>query len=161
MRSRLRAVLRRGIESAMVASIPQVLVPKVEEWLFLREDESADLGPRFIDALARRVDRELPEDVRWLGASAFHFGYAAFWGALYALANERWRMRPWVGGQMLAAVIYLITFPSWGGAVLSGSEPAPRERTWRLEVMYATAPLIFGLVTAWLYGRGPEACEDQ
>jgi hypothetical protein len=161
MRNRTIAVLRRGAEAAVLASVPQVLLPKLEERLFLREEESADLGPRFIEALAHRAGKRLPEDTKWLAASAFHFGYAVVWGTLYALAHERWRMSPWAGGLTMAGVIHLITFPRWGGAVLSGAERAPRERPWRLELVFATAPLVFGVGTALLYGDGPGPCEDR
>ena len=156
MEQRTLAVLRRGVESAIVASVPQVILPKLEEWLLLHEDESADLGPRFIEALADKAQRPLPEDVKWLGAAAFHFGYATFWGVAYALVQDRLRVRPWVGGLALATLIHLITFPSWGGAVVSGAEDHPRERPWRMELVFATAPLVFGLGTALLYGDGPK-----
>lgn len=152
--SRIAAV-RRGVEAAMVASVPQVLLPKLEEYLFLSGRGEADLGPHLIDAVAARTRLPLPEDLRWLGASTFHFGYAAFRGALYALLHERKPMSPWKGGLGLAALIYMITFPPWGGAVLLGAEPPPRQRSWRKELVLATAPLVFGLGTALLYGRGP------
>lgn len=148
-------VVRRGVEAAMVASVPQVLVPKLEERLFLRPGESADLGPRFIEALARRMRKPLPEDTKWLAASSFHFGYAAFWGAAYALAYERRPVPPWLGGLALSALIHVITFPRWGAAVLSGTERRPADRPWRVEAVLATAPAIFGFGTALLYGRGP------
>lgn len=149
-------VVRRGIEAALIAGIPQVLLPKLEERLFLRDgDESADLGPRLIEALARRASRPVPEDIKWLAASAFHFGYSAAWGTLYAILYERRPVHPLIGGTALAAVIHLITFPAWGLAVLSGAEDRPADRSWRVEAMLATAPLVFGLCTAVLYGRGP------
>jgi hypothetical protein len=159
---RTYAAARRGVESAIVASVPQVLVPKLEEWLLLRGGESADLGPRFIEALARKAGRRLPEDVKWLSASAFHFGYASVWGLLYAFTAERWpRLPPWVGGLALAGVIHLITFPPWGGAVVSGAEPPPTGRSWRKEVVLLTAPLVFGLGTALLYAHAPRVCEER
>jgi hypothetical protein len=69
--------IRLGVEAALVASVPQVLLPKLEEKLFLPPGDSADLGPRFIERLAAATRRRLPEDVKWLAASAFHFGYAS------------------------------------------------------------------------------------
>lgn len=148
-------VLRRGIEAGVLASVPQVLVAKAEERLFLPEDETADVGPRFVVELAERAERRLPEDVKWLAASTFHFGYAAGWGALYALCHERWPVPPVAGGLTLAGVIWTITFPRWGAAVLMGSEREPRERSWGKELVLASAALVFGLGTALLYGRGP------
>jgi hypothetical protein len=156
MQQRTLDVIHRGIDCAVIASIPQVLIPKAEEKLFLRENESADLGPRFIEALAKRAEKPLPDDVKWLGAAGFHFSYAALWGAIYGLLHERWKMNPWIGGIGLAAFIHLITFPRWGAAVLAGSEKEPQERPWRMEVVLASAPLIFGVLTALLYGNGPQ-----
>lgn len=150
-----KEVLRRGVEAGLVAGIPQVLVPKLMEWLFLRvTDESADVGPRLIQALASRANRSLPEDVKWLAASAFHFGYAAGWGGLYALLYDRRPLHPLVAGAALGSLIHLITFPRWGLAVLTGTEDHPDYRTWRVEAMLATAPLAFGLTTGLVYGRG-------
>lgn len=150
------AVVRRGIECAIVASVPQVILPKLQELLWFREHESADLGPHFIARLAQRFEQPLPEDMKWLAASAFHFGYAMWWGAAYALVQRRLQLHPLVGGLALATTIYLITFPKWGGAVVIGSEPPPRKRSWRVEIAFATAPLVFGFVTALLFRHGPE-----
>ncbi len=157
---RFVAVLHRGVESAILAGVPQVIVPKIEERLLLPKG-GADLGPHFVEALARWAEQDLSEDTKWLAASAFHFGYSAFWGVLYALAYERCKMNPWLGGLGMAALIHLITFPRWGAAVQTGSEPPPKHRTWREEIVYVTAPLIFGLGTALLYGKGPRVCEER
>lgn len=154
---RTLAVLRRGIEAALAASVPQVLVAKAEEKLFLPAHETADIGPRFIEELAHRLEQELPEDSKWLAASAFHFGYATFWGSLYALLYERRPVRPFLGGLALGGFIWLITFPPWGGAVLSGSERPPGQRSLRMEIVMGSAAFTFGLGTALLYGRGPDA----
>jgi hypothetical protein len=143
------------MEAAVIASVPQVLLPKLEEHLFLPRDEDADLGPRVIERAAELAEKRLPEDVKWLGASAFHFGYAMAWGAAYALAYEKKPVEPWVGGVALSALIYGMTFPAWGIAVLSGSEDHPRRRSWRKEIILVTAPIVFGMGTALIYGRGP------
>lgn len=104
MRNHLRAAIKRGIEAAVVASVPQVLIPKLEERLFMPNHEHADLRPRFIERIADIIERPLPEDMKWLGASAFHFGYATFRGALYAIAYEKRPVNPWVGGLTLATL---------------------------------------------------------
>jgi hypothetical protein len=152
-----RRPIKRGIEAGLLASVPQVLLPKVEERLLMRRGEDADLGPRFVERVARLFRLRLREDTKWLAASAFHFGYATVWGALYALAYRRWRPRPLVGGAALGSLIYAITFPHWGGAVLTGTEPPPPERSWRRELVLATAALTFALGTALLYGRPDHA----
>lgn len=140
----------------MIASVPQVIIPKVEEYLFLPDHEDADLGPRLIEALAEKAEAPLPEDVKWLAAASFHFGYAAVWGALYALTHERTRINPWIGGAAMSSLIYLMTFPRWGGAVQTGAEPPPERRSWKKEVVLATAPIVFAFGTALLYARGPK-----
>lgn len=155
MRRRALESLRLGVEAALAASVTQVLLPKLGEKLLLGPGESADLGPRFIERLAAMAGRRLPEDIKWLAASAFHFGYAALWGALYALAWERRPVSPILGGTALAGLIYLMTFPPWGGAVHTGTEAPPGGRSARRELVLATAPLVFGALTALIYGRGP------
>jgi len=154
------ASLRRGVEVALVASVPQVLAPQVEERLLALPAGSASIDPRFIQRLGEMANRELPEDIRWLGASAFHFGYAAFWGALYALAYERRPVHPILGGLLLSGLIYGITFTRWGGATQTRTEPPPERRDWRMKLLFLTPPVVFGLGTALLYGRGPRRGED-
>lgn len=155
------ASLRRGVEAALVASVPQVLVPQLEQRALGLPMGSADIGHRFIQRLGEMADRDLPEDVRWLAASAFHFGYAAFWGALYALAYERRPTKPIVGGLLLSGLIYGITFTRWGGATLTRTAPPPKRRNWKKRLLLLTPPLLFGMGTAPLYGRGPHRSECQ
>jgi hypothetical protein len=148
--------IKRGLEAGLIASVPQVLLAKAEERALLRRGEDADLGPRFIERLARLAGLRPREDTKWLAASAFHFGYATFWGTAYAMAYRRWRPHPLMGGAALGGLIYAITFPHWGGAVLAGAERPPHRRSWRQELVLATAALSFSFVTALLYGRGGE-----
>jgi hypothetical protein len=147
--------IKRGVEAGLIASVPQVLLAKVEERLLMRPGEDANIGPRFVERLAYLAERRLPEDTKWLGAAAFHFAYAAFWGAVYGVAHRRWRLHPALGGALLGGGIWAITFPHWGGAVLTGAERPPHLRSWRQELVFATAALTFGFGTALLYGRGP------
>lgn len=155
------ASLRRGVEAGLLASVPQVLVPHAEQKLLNLPAGSADIGPRFIQRLGEMTHRRLPEDMKWLGASAFHFGYAAFWGALYALAYEKRPVKPILGGLLLSGLIYSITFTSWGGAVKTGTEPPPKRRDWRRRLLVVTPPVVFGLGTTLLYGRGPRRMEEE
>lgn len=148
-------VLRRGIEAGVLAGVPQVLISKLEERLLLPGNEDVDLGPRLIERLGGMVHKRLREDEKWIGASAFHFGYAAFWGALYALLYERKPVHPVLGGALLSSFIYGITFPRWGGAVLTRTERKPKHRSWRKGFVLLSAATTFGMCTGLLYGRGP------
>jgi hypothetical protein len=141
--------------------VPQVLFAKAEERLLMPPGEDADIGPRFIQRLGRLHRLRVREDTKWLAASAFHFGYAAFWGAAYALAHRRWRPHPLLGGTVLGALIYGITFPHWGSAVVTGTERPPHRRSWRQELILATAAMTFGLGTALLYGRARTSADRR
>jgi hypothetical protein len=154
------AALRRGMEAGLVASVPQVLGTHLEEKLLGLPEGSANIGPRFIQRLGKMTRQKLSEEIRWLGASAFHFGYAASWGVLYGLAYEKRPLHPALGGVILSAAIYAMTFPNWGVATKTRTERPPRWRSWRREVLLLTPPLIFGLGTALLYGRGPRHGEE-
>jgi hypothetical protein len=98
-----RGPIKRGLEAGLIASVPQVLLAKAEERALLRRGEDADIGPRFVERLARLAGLRLREDTKWLAASAFHFGYATFWGTAYALAYRRWRPHPLVAARSWAA----------------------------------------------------------
>lgn len=155
MDQRTKEALQRGALAGLAGGVPQVLLTKIEEKLFLDGGEDADLGPRLIQRMAERMGKPLPEDVKWLAATAFHFAYAAAWGTLYAAASRRRPLHPLVGGLALGGLIYAITFPRWGGAVRTRTEPPPGARSARKEVVLATATFAFGLGTALAYGRGP------
>ena len=87
----------------MAAGIPQVLLTQLEAWLLPMPRHYADIGPRFVWRLSEHVDADLKNEHHWLLAGAFHFGYAATWGAVYSLL-QRWRpAQPHVGGPLLAA----------------------------------------------------------
>ena len=96
----------RGVSAGLAAGIPQVLLTQLEAWLLPMPRHYADIGPRFVWRLSEHVDADLKNEHHWLLAGAFHFGYAATWGAVYSLL-QRWRpAQPHVGGPLLAALIY-------------------------------------------------------
>lgn len=154
------AALRRGIEAGLVASVPQVLGTHLEEKLLRLPEGSANIGPRFIQRLGRLTRQKLSEEIRWLGAAAFHFGYAANWGALYALAYQRRPVHPVIGGLLLSGAIYVLSFTNWGVATKTRTERPHHRRGPRRELLLLTPPLIFGMGTALLYGRGPRHGEE-
>lgn len=160
MQPKTFAALRRGIETGLIASVPQVLGTHLEERLLDLPEGSANIGPRFVQRLGKMTRQRLSEEIRWLGAATFHFGYAAAWGALYALAYNRRPLRPVLGGLILSGAIYAVTFPNWGVATRTHTERPHRWRSWRRELLLLTPPLIFGLGTAFLYGRGPRHGEE-
>jgi hypothetical protein len=141
----------QGIVAGLIAGIPQVLVTQIEARLLALHPSHADVGPRFVDRLARQMDASLPRPLRWLVAGAFHFGYAAWWGGVYAFVHEREPVQPEVGGSLLASVIYLLAFSPWGAATQAGAEAPTEERPARETLLHWSAALTFSLVTAYLY----------
>jgi hypothetical protein len=150
--ARLGQAVTRGIAGGLIAGIPQVVLTQVETAVFGLPREQADIGPRFIQQLARRAIGASPsEPMNWLLATAFHFGYAAQWGSLYALLHEYRPTPPLVGGPLLAAVIYALAFSPWGAATQTGTERPPERRSDRETLLHWTAALSFGLTTAYAY----------
>jgi len=148
----LASVTTRGVAVGLIAGIPQVVLTQVEAAFFDVPRERADIGPRFVRRVAQRFTGATPSSpTEWLLATLFHFGYAAQWGTLYALA-QAWRPTPpLVGGSMLAGLIYALAFSPWGAATQTGTERHPARRDVRETILHATAALSFSLTTAYLY----------
>lgn len=159
MKAETLAALRRGIGAALIASTPQVLGTHLAERLLHLPRGSANLGPRLIRRLGRMTGHSFSEEGEWLGSASFHFGYSAAWGALYGLAHRRLPVHPVLGGLLLSGTIYTLTFPRWGFATMTRTEPHPRSRSWRRKLLLSGPPFIFGLGTALLYGHGPRPGE--
>src|SRR5215471_986465 len=106
----LRSATINGVLAGLIAGIPQVVVTQTETQVFDLPREQADIGPRFVERLAKHLGTSLSDPAQWLLATAFHFGYAAQWGGLYALLQEWRRTPPLVGAPMLAALIYALAF---------------------------------------------------
>jgi hypothetical protein len=149
----------RGVAAGLFAGIPQVLVVQVADKLLGLPREKADIGPRFVGRLAEQLGTRLRPAPRWGLAALFHFGYAAWWGALYGLVDRRLRPSPAVAGSALGGVIYLAAFSPWGAGTQTGTERRPGRRHLREHVLHWTAALTFGLTTAfthkWLESRSP------
>jgi hypothetical protein len=150
--ARFGAAVVRGVAAGLIAGVPQVVLTQIETGLFGLRREQADIGPRFVRRVTQRFVRTSPASpAEWLLATLFHFGYAAQWGALYALAQE-WRPTPpLVGGPMLAGLIYTLAFSPWGAATQTGTERPPERRPTRETLMHWTAALSFSLTTAYVY----------
>jgi hypothetical protein len=147
----LGGALTRGVVAGLAAGVPQVGLTQVEALLLHTPRQRADIGPRFVQRLGARLGEPLSPPLHWLIAAAFHFGYAAGWGALYALATS-WRpAQPHVGGPLLGALIYAVAFSPWGAATQTGTEQATESRPLEDSIIQWTAALSFGLTTAYLY----------
>jgi hypothetical protein len=154
----LRRDLLHGALAGAAAAVPQAMVGKTEELALLPPWEDSNIAPRLVDRVGTRILGEHPSEVEnWVLGAAFHFGYGAGWGALYAAATHRRRVPPLVGGALLGTLIYGITFPRWGGAVRTGVERSPERRSPQMTVVAWSVTLSFGLATAgileWLSRR--------
>ena len=143
----------KGAALGLVAGIPQVLLTQLEARLLGLPGDQADIGPRFVHRVGEHLDSPPRRAERWLLAGAFHFGYAAGWGVLYALL-QRWRpARPHVGGPLLAALIYALAFSPWGAATQTGTERPVQTRPTRETLLHWTAALSFSMSLAYMYSR--------
>jgi hypothetical protein len=148
----LTTALTRGALAGLIAGVPQVALTQIMTGPLGLPREQADIGPRFVRRLTQRVVGTTPSSpTQWIAATLFHFGYAAQWGAVYALSQQWRRTPPLVGGPMLAALIYALAFSSWGAATQTGTERHPRHRSLRETLMHGTAALSFSLTTAYAY----------
>lgn len=142
-----------GAAAGLIAGTIQAVIGKSEEIAILPQHEDSNFAPRLVDRLATMIGEDPSKTTEWVLGTLFHFGYAATWGALYSLVQERYPTNPWVGGAALGGLIYLITFPSWGGAVQTGTERDTDQRSWALEVVAASVAMGFGLSTSLVYER--------
>jgi hypothetical protein len=149
---RFRRALVRGAVAGAAAAIPQAAVGKAEELALLPPWEDSNIAPRLVDrAEAKLTGRHPSEAGKWLLGTAFHFGYGAGWGMLYAAVTHRRGVPPLLGGALLGGLIYGITFPRWGGAVVTDVERAPGRRTRRMTFVASSVTLSFGLATAGIF----------
>ncbi len=145
--------LLTGLITGLVAGIPQVVLTQIEAWLLPMPRSYADIGPRFVARLGEHADLDLEREHHWLLSAAFHFGYAAWWGILYATL-QRWRpAQPHIGGPLMAALIYTLAFSPWGAATQTGTERPVQHRPTRETLLHWTAALSFSLTLAYLYDR--------
>lgn len=151
----------RGAVAGVGASLVQSAIGKTEELFFLPSHENANIAPRLADRVGRALHVELSNEAEWVLGTAFHLGYGATWGTLYALMQERLKLPPLLGGLLLGSVIYGITFPRWGMAVKTGTERPPVERTRRMGMVALSVAFGFGLATAMIDRRLEERAEGK
>ncbi len=148
---RFGSAIVRGIVAGLVAGIPQVLLVQVETRLLGLPDQHADIGPRFVQQLGRRLGSDPSQPMQWTFAAIFHFAYATWWGTVYAVFEE-WRpAKPHVAGPLLGSLIYALAFSPWGGATQTGTVRSTEERPLQESLVHWTAALSFSLTTAYVY----------
>jgi hypothetical protein len=149
-------VARRGVTGAvagLVAGVPQVLVTQAEARVLGMRGSQADIGPRFVHRVSRRLNTRPRTHEQWLLAGGFHLVYSTGWGMLYALL-QAWRpSQPHVGGPLLGALIYALAFSPWGAATQTGTERPTSARPIRETLLHWTAALSFSLGLAYLFER--------
>jgi hypothetical protein len=147
--------LARGAAIGVVAGVVQVLAAQLVG-LATGRRERTDVAPRLVQRSAERLGHSLSRPVRWLLAAAFHFGYAAFWGALYtalrASRGER-RLPWWLAGGALGGVIYTLAFSRIGGGTLIGSERHPDRREGREQAIQWVSAFSFAFAVAYIEQR--------
>lgn len=145
--------LIRGAAAGVTASVVQAIVGKTEDLLLLPPSENSHMAPRLMARAASAFGEGLSPAERWTLGTLFHVGYGAAWGVVYAEGKERLGLPPLVAGGALGGLIYLITFPEWGGAVLTNSERRPEIRSTAMTFVAASVTAVFGLTTALAYDR--------
>ncbi len=143
----------RGAGAGLVACVVQVLVGKGADYAVLPEREDTHIAPRFVRRMAEDLGEPVSETTQWVLGTAFHLGYAVFWGGAYGFAYRKRPVEPVVGGTLLGGLIYALAFSRWGVAVQTGTERPPERRTKRMTAVAATVALTYGLTTALLFGR--------
>lgn len=152
------ARLLRGAVAGLAASTVQVIIGKLEEKLLpLPPHEDADIAPRLVGKVAENAGIETTKATRWTLGTLFHFGYGALWGMGYAATvekiSEKRPVDPLLGGTLLGTLIYVITFPNWGGAVKTRTERPPEQRSPGFHLITWSVALTYGIATGLFYGR--------
>lgn len=153
-----RVLARRaaaGVALGLCAGVPQVLAAQVVGALTGSRDR-ADIGPRFVRRVGEQAGQQPSRAARWSLAALFHFGYAAGWGAAYALAVEApgaRRLPPPLTGGVLGALIYAVAFSRLGAATRTDTERHPDRRPGREWAIQLTSAFSFALILAFGYRR--------
>lgn len=143
--------LAAGAAAGTLAAAVQAMAGKAYERGMLPRGEDSDVAPRLVHRISEEAGHDASRAEAWVAGTLFHFGYGGFWGAMYGLARERWRVPPTAGGAALGAWIYLITFPRWGGAVRTGTVAPAGVRSERMTGFAVLVTATFGLATAAAY----------
>ncbi len=143
--------VRVGAETGFCAATIQACVGEAIDGRLLPRGRLADRAVGLVEAALDEPREQKPTPPVFLSAAAFHFGYGAGWGALYAVARERWRVPAVAAAGLQAAAIYTAAFSRVGLGVRLGSEPQPsRRRPGELAYQLVVAG-TFALANAVLY----------
>ena len=80
-----------GVLAGCIASTGQAAVGKSLEKLILPRREDADIAPRAVKAIGRRLGRTPSPTEKWVAGTVFHYAYGAGWGVAYAYESLRAR----------------------------------------------------------------------
>lgn len=142
-----------GVAFGLVAGVPQVLAAQIVGGL-VGKRRQADVGPRFVQRVEKKLGRSPSRSERWSLATVFHFGYAAAWGAFYAVTVEATgarRVPPILPGGLLGALIYTLAFSRLGAGTQAGSERHPNRRGKHDWAVQLTSAFSFALTLAYTY----------
>jgi uncharacterized membrane protein YagU involved in acid resistance len=137
--------LLRGAVAGFVATAPMSLTMLIG-WRLLPKREKYHLPPRLItEEITERagIEDQLGEK-ELIGLTVFsHFGYGAFWGAVYALF-EQWSPLPsCLKGALAGVALWIGSYLGWLPAmgILS---PATRH-PWRRNLLMIIAHVVWGV----------------
>jgi hypothetical protein len=142
-----------GVGLGWLAGIVQVIAAQAVGLLVGRR-EGADIAPRFVQRTANQFGKSLSRPPRWFLATLFHFGYASWWGALYAISREARLSRqipPWLAGSLLGMLIYAAAFSRFGAGTQVGAESHPDRRDESEWAIHGTSAFSFALALAYGY----------
>ena len=142
-----------GAGAGTLASIVQVLVGWLIDWLFLPPGHDNNIAPRLVDRSVRKAGGRPNPVLSWLLGTGFHLGYGVSWGIAYGLLR-RWSRAP---VPLLTAfvtwLIYLVGFSGIGVGTHTGTEQHPDRRPWQKQVSLVAVDLTFTISLALLFDR--------
>jgi len=138
--------LLKGAAAGFVATAPMSLTMLVG-WKLLPEREKYHLPPRLItEEITERmgIEEDLTEN-QLAGLTVLsHFGYGAFFGALYASSSERVPVHSSLKGALAGLGVWVGSYLGWLPAmgILS---PATRH-PWRRNLLMIVAHIVWGVM---------------
>jgi hypothetical protein len=151
-----------GAGAGVVASVVQVLVGLLLDWLLLPPRQHNNIAPRFVKRLFQLQGKAEDPPRDWTLGTLFHLAYAIGWGCAFGLVR-RWSgiQSPILGG-LTGLLIYLLAFSGFGVGTWTRTEPHPRRRSWPKQLSLIAVAWTFALTTALVYDLATRrACEAE